>query len=66
MPEANETELLNQADFLVLHLFVPMPDYILGYLQGNPDKWTPINAWFFDAEQTQPALIIYANNAKTL
>lgn len=46
-------------DLLVLHAFAPQRDYINQYIIDNPDKWEAINAYFFDPQQTQPALIIY-------
>lgn len=49
----------DDADYLVDHVFVPRPDYMDQYLNENKDKWNPINAFFFDSEQKQPALIIY-------
>jgi len=47
------------ADYLVLHGFRPMPTYTNEYLQNNQDKWQLVNAYFFDAEQQQPAFILY-------
>jgi 4-amino-4-deoxy-L-arabinose transferase-like glycosyltransferase len=47
------------ADYMVLHGFRPMPAYINEYLSNNQDKWRPINAYFFDAEQQQPAFVLY-------
>lgn len=64
IPKENETELLYNADYLVLHAFVPMPDYIQGYLQQNSDKWKPVKVFYFDSEQTKPALVIYKNEIK--
>jgi len=47
------------ADYIVLHGFRPMPAYMNEYLQNNQDKWRPINAYFFDAQQQQPAFVLY-------
>ena len=47
-----------KAQYLVLHAFVPQ-DQLQGYLNNNYDKWEAINAFFFDKEQKQAALIIY-------
>src|SRR3989344_2657828 len=47
-----------KAQYLVLHAFVPQ-DQLQGYLKNNYDKWEAINAFFFDKEQKQAALIIY-------
>lgn len=52
------------ADYLVVHVFAPQPEYINEYLQSNQDKWQPINGFFFDEAKQQPALIIYKNNFK--
>ncbi|MBU1051197.1 MAG: glycosyltransferase family 39 protein [Nanoarchaeota archaeon] len=59
----NITELENaDVDYFVLQAFTPIKnEEVAGYIQNNPDKWQPINAFFFDNEQTQPALIIYKN-----
>jgi hypothetical protein len=47
-----------KADYLVVHRFTAQQPYIGEYLQ-NQDKWEPINAFFFDAEKKDLALIIY-------
>jgi len=50
------------ADYLIDHIFTPRPDYMDQYLEENKNKWKPVNAFFFDAESKQPALIIYKKN----
>ena len=55
MSEIDESKV----DYLVFHAFVEHPAYFGEYLQSNQDKWRPINAFFFDAQQTQPGFIIY-------
>jgi len=55
----SEKDKIGEADYLILHAFTPQPEYLNEYLAENTDKWQPINAWFFDAEQKQPAVIIY-------
>ncbi len=56
----NETDIENiKADYLVVHGFSQQPSYINDYLSKNQNKWQPINAFFFDKEQKQPAFIVY-------
>ena len=56
----NESDLDKiNADYLIAHSFSQQPSYINEYLQNNQDKWSPVNAFFFDKEQKQAALIIY-------
>lgn len=57
----NESEvgILADADYIVIHGFTPQTPYISEYLSKNQDKWVPVNVFFFDAEQKQPALVIY-------
>jgi len=50
-----------KADYLVIHLFIDQPKYIDEYLRNNKDKWQPINAYFFDSQKQQPAVVIYKN-----
>jgi len=62
----NETEynLTDQsADYLIMHGFTPQ-HRITPYFQSRQDKWQPIQAFFFDQQQTQPATIIYKNIGK--
>ncbi|MFC1682201.1 ArnT family glycosyltransferase [Nanoarchaeota archaeon] len=58
---SNESESykISEANYLVVHSFVPQVGYINKYLQENQDKWQIVNAFFFDQEQKQPAVIIY-------
>ena len=60
MPEnISQADEIEKADYLVVHAFTPQASYINDYLQSNKDKWNPINAWFFDKNQQQPAFVIY-------
>lgn len=56
----------SMADYLVVHGFTPQ-EKISPYLQNqtNQEKWTPIQAFFIDAEQKQPIFIIYKKNTIT-
>lgn len=47
------------ADYLVVHAFTEQPSYINDYLTQNQARWKPVRIYFFDQQQTQPALIIY-------
>lgn len=49
------------ADYLVVHAFIQQPEYLGEYLQSRQDKWQPIQVFFFDVKQTQPAVVIYKN-----
>jgi 4-amino-4-deoxy-L-arabinose transferase-like glycosyltransferase len=56
----NISELENaKIDYFVLHVLTPPPEFMNEYIQNNQDEWQPVNVFFFDKEQTQPALIIY-------
>lgn len=55
----SDKDKISQADYLIQHAFTPQSPYINEYLSQNQDKWTPVNIFFFDQEQTQPALVIY-------
>jgi len=57
-PNSSEIDALG-ANYLVVHSFSSQPDYLNDYLQQSQGKWEPVNAFFFDAERKQPALIIY-------
>ena len=46
------------ADYLVIHAFTPQTG-LSEYIQNNQDKWQPINIFFFDEAQQQPALVVY-------
>ena len=61
--EQNETDKIDKVDYAIIHAFPP-PTYLTSYIQEDKSKWVPIQAFFFDAQQTQPALIIYKNAAK--
>jgi len=58
---ANESgkEIIEGADYLVMHGFTPQSDYMVDYIQENQNNWKPLAVLFFDEEQTQPALVIY-------
>jgi len=47
------------ADYFIYNAYRPSPDYVLEYIQSNQTKWQPINGFFFDAQKTQPAFIVY-------
>jgi hypothetical protein len=51
--------IIDKADYLVQHAFTPQSDYMAQYLQENPDKWQPVNVFFFNQNKTQVALVIY-------
>jgi len=60
LPENDSNGInLGNADYLVAHAFVPQPAYLNGYLQDNQKNLEIINVFFFDSQQTQPAMVIY-------
>lgn len=58
-PENVEDIPYEESDYLILHGFSNHPDYVNSYVQENQDKWRPINIWYFDNEQQQPAFVIF-------
>lgn len=48
-----------EADYLVAHIFAGQPPYLENYLSANQNKWQPVQAFFFDPQRTQAALVIY-------
>lgn len=52
-------DIIADADYLVIHGFTPQSEYMNSYLQENQDKWGVVNVFFFNQEQSQPALVIY-------
>jgi len=65
LPSDNEGifELVNKidADYLVAHAFTTQPSYLDSYLQGNTQRWTPINVFYIDQQKQQPIFVIYKN-----
>lgn len=61
--EENQTFLQDlkniKVDYFVFNAYRPEREYFLNYLQENQDNWQPINAFFFDEQQQQPAFVIY-------
>lgn len=60
----NETEfyknlLKERPKYMVLSAYEGSPPWSYSWPQNNPDKAVPVQAYFFDAERTQPAVIIY-------
>ena len=56
----NATDMnLYNSTYAVLHAFNPPTDVQNKYMQDNQNIWKPIGAYFFDIQQTQPALVIY-------
>ena len=49
--------VFENADYLILHAFTQQPKYFTDYLESK--NLTIVNAFFFDAAKTQPAVIIY-------
>ena len=61
IPGTNASELsaIKDADYLVLHGFVPQPAFLTDYIDKNKDSIKPINAFFLDTSSNQPMVIIY-------
>jgi len=56
------TELIKKLrpKFFVTSVFEPwVPQWTYNYTQQYPEQFKPVKAWFADAEQKQPILIIY-------
>jgi len=53
---------LEKADYLVAHSFIPQPDYLNQYIQDNQKSLEPVNAFFFDTQKQQSAVIVYKIN----
>ncbi len=49
----------NRPKYITLSLFEPHPPWINDWLKENEDKHKPVQAYFADAQKTQPILIIY-------
>jgi len=64
----NRTEIektIDQVDYLVIHSFAEHPQYVFSYLEENQEKLQPLQAFYFDAEQKQLALMIFENKKET-
>src|SRR3989344_3854636 len=59
----NDTERIEKADYLVLHAFPP-PNFLQSFVQQNQSNWQPINAFYFDKQNQQPAFVIFKNVGK--
>ncbi len=57
---------INSADYAVVHMFVEQPDYYMKNLQENQERWKLVQAYFFDAQNKQPAFILFENTNKKL
>ena len=53
---------LEKADYLVAHSFIPQTDYLNQYIQDNQKSLEPVNAFFFDTQKQQSAVIVYKIN----
>jgi 4-amino-4-deoxy-L-arabinose transferase-like glycosyltransferase len=60
--DESDKEKIKDADYLIQHAFIGQPPYLGQYIQDNQDKLTLANVFFFDAQQKQPAVIIYKVN----
>ena len=72
-PGRNETDMLDRfkeadAKYLILSWWYPNanPPWFLEYLQKNPDKFKIVQAYFFDEEKQQPAVVILEINKEIL
>ncbi|MBU3912760.1 MAG: DUF63 family protein, partial [Nanoarchaeota archaeon] len=59
------TELIKKLrpKFFVISIFEPwVPQWTYSYPQEHPEQLKPVKAWFSDAQQQQPLLVIYELN----
>lgn len=54
----NERLLKNKPKYMILSI-EGSPQWSYSWPQNNPDKAVPVQAYFFDAERTKPAVVIY-------
>src|SRR3989344_4180482 len=59
-PNESNADEISKADYVVLHAFSPQESYINAYLQNN--NWVGYKAFFFDAEEKNPAFVIFKKN----
>ncbi|MBI5391370.1 glycosyltransferase family 39 protein [Candidatus Woesearchaeota archaeon] len=60
----NEQEFANfikdvKPKYFTISVFEPHPGWIYQFIQNNKEMAVPVQGYFFDAQQTKPALIIY-------
>lgn len=55
----NERLLNEKPKYMVLSAYEGSPQWSYSWPQNNPDKAMPVQAYFFDAERTKPAVVIY-------
>ena len=61
VPE-NESDLIqtiSNSDYVLFHAFTPQSELLESYLSQNAQKVELVNAFFFDVQQQQPAVVIY-------
>ena len=61
---SNETDfnkMINESipRFLIISVFQPLPEWAYDWPQRHNETVEPVQAFFFDSERQQPALIIY-------
>jgi hypothetical protein len=56
-----ENELINnkQIKYIELDVVERAPDWFYTWVQQNNQTFVPVNAWFADAQKTQPIVIVY-------
>ncbi len=72
VPNYNSSDLpgyTRQADYMILHKFEYQTEELVDYVNANTGEnkiFVPIFASFFDAEQKQPAVIVYKINKNNI
>lgn len=57
--EFYENLLKEKPKYMILSAYEGSPQWSYPWPQNNPDKAMPVQAYFFDAEKTKPAVIVY-------